>query len=128
MFVYLEKSYIFALLLFGCKNPSVRNVFSISFPLRVLMSKFFFSVFISVVLTSLETQLVLSKNPHHSMVRIFCDYSSLLTVYSLQMIGKAYCINFSTALLGSALKVPAGRLAMIAFIESAWCPKSLLSP
>lgn len=42
MFVYLEKSYIFALLLFGCKNPSVRNVFSISFPLRVLMSKFFF--------------------------------------------------------------------------------------
>ena len=65
MFVYLEKSYIFALLLFGCKNPSVRNVFSISFPLRVLMSKFFFSVFISVVLTSLETQLVLSKNPHH---------------------------------------------------------------
>jgi len=54
MFVYLEKSYIFALLLFGCKNPSVRNVFSISFPLRVLMSKFFFSVFISVVLTSLE--------------------------------------------------------------------------
>lgn len=34
MFVYLEKSYIFALLLFGCKNPSVRNVFSISFPLR----------------------------------------------------------------------------------------------
>ena len=66
MFVYLEKSYIFALLLFGCKNLFVRNVFSISFPLRVLMSKFFFSVFISVVLTSLETQLVLSKNPHHS--------------------------------------------------------------
>ena len=119
MFVYLEKSYIFALLLFGCKNPSVRNVFSISFPLRVLMSKFFFSVFISVVLTSLETQLVLSKNPHHAMVRIFCDYSSLLTVYSLQMIGREYCINFSTALPGSALKVPAGRLAMIAFIESA---------
>lgn len=27
------------------------------------MSKFFFSVFISVVLTSLETQLVLSRNP-----------------------------------------------------------------
>ena len=47
MFVYLEKSYIFALLLFGCKNPSVRNVFSISFPLRVLMSKFFFSFYIS---------------------------------------------------------------------------------
>ena len=116
MFVYLEKSYIFALLLFGCKNPSVRNVFSISFPLRVLMSKFFF---ISVVLTSLETQLVLSRNPHHSMVRIFCDYRFLLTVYSLQMIGKAYCINFSTALPGSALKVPAGRLAIIAFIESA---------
>ena len=76
-------------------------------------------VWISVVLTSLETQLVLSRNPHHSMVRIFCDYRSLLTVYSLQMIGKAYCINFSTALPGSALKVPAGRLAMIAFIESA---------
>ena len=119
MFVYLEKSYIFALLLCGCKNPSVRNVFSISFPLRVLMSKFFFSVFISVVLTSLETQLVLSKNFHHSMLTIFCVYSSLLTVYSLQMIGKAYSINFSTALPGSALKVPAGRLAMIAFIESA---------
>ena len=66
MLVCSEKIYIFALLLFGCKNPSIRNVFNISFPLRVLMSKFFFSVFISVVLTSLETQLVLSKNPHHS--------------------------------------------------------------
>ena len=94
MFVYLEKSYIFALLLFGCKNPSVRNVFSISFPLRVLMSKFFFSVFISVVLTSLETQLVLSKNPHHGE-DFFISHLSLVCSYYRKGILYKFLHSFS---------------------------------
>ena len=44
------------------------------------MSKFFFSVFISVVLTSLETQLVLSKNPHHGE-DFFISHLSLVTCH-----------------------------------------------
>jgi hypothetical protein len=35
-----------------------------------------------------------------------------------------YVINLSTALYGSALKVPEARLAIIAFSDKAWCPKA----
>ena len=55
MLVCSEKIYIFALLLFGCKSPPVKECFSYFISITFFrMSKFFFSVFISVVLTSLE--------------------------------------------------------------------------